>query len=239
MDEFLPKDMIVIPTFNERRNIEALIPRIFETVPNVLVTVVDDDSPDGTQDVVRELMKRYSGLSLYAHNQKAGFAAAYIDGFRKVLQEHPDLRSVTMMDADLSHGPEVLPEFYRQMETHDLVCGSRYIPGGSVVGWETWRKALSYMGNVYLRGVSRIPIKDITGGFNCIRASMLRNIRFDLVEARGYGFQYVLKHLLLKNGARSVEVPIVFRNRLEGESKLTGHIITEAITLPWKLRRHL
>lgn len=229
------RDVIVIPTYNEKRNIEILIPKIFEMYPDVTIMVVDDLSPDGTQDAVRAMMDMYPQLRLYAHNQKSGFARAYIDAFRKVLDEMLDVRSITMMDADHSHDPVHLKELWKQIATNDLVIGSRYIRGGGIDGWEWWRAMLSSGGNVYLRTISRLPIRDITGGFNCLRADMLRKLRIDEADARGYAFQFLLKYLFLQNGARVTEVPITFRQRFEGESKLTHHIITEALVLPWKI----
>jgi len=237
MQEVRGEEWIVIPTYNERKNIEALIPKVFSVRPDVHVLVVDDLSPDGTQEVVRELIKSYPQVELYAHNQKAGFAKAYIDGFKLLLNSSRDIGVIVMMDADLSHNPNYLSTVFEQLETHDLVTGSRYIPGGSIEGWEWWRAALSFWGNEYLRMVSGLRMRDITSGFNGIRASALRGIDLEEVQARGYGFQFLLKLLLLEKGARAFEIPIVFRNRTEGESKLTHQIITEALFLPWKMKR--
>lgn len=233
------KDVIIIPTYNERANVELLLPRLFAQVPNAHVVVVDDDSPDGTQDAVRNLMTAYPTLELYPHNQKAGFARAYIDAFNLVLGRETDLRSITMMDADLSHDPAYLPKMLELIETHDAVIGSRYVRGGGVGGWEWWRMALSAAGNVYLRLVSKMPLRDITSGFNCMRADLLRSVDYAHPEAKGYAFQFVLKHRLLSQNARVVEIPIFFRNRMEGESKMTRHIVSEAIIMPWKMNSRL
>lgn len=233
------KDVIIIPTYNERANIELLIPRLFAQVPQVHVVVVDDDSPDGTQEAVRNLIRTYPHLELYPHNQKAGFAKAYIDAFDLVLGREPDLRSVTMMDADLSHDPSYLPGMHELIETHDAVIGSRYVSGGGVGGWEWWRMLLSAGGNIYLRWVSHMPLRDITSGFNCIRADLLRSVDYAHPEAKGYAFQFVLKHRLLSRNARVKEIPIFFRNRMEGESKMTRHIVSEAIIMPWKMKSTL
>lgn len=233
------KNFIVIPTFNERKNVEVLIPKIFEIVPDVNIMIVDDESPDGTQDAVNSLLERYPRLELYKHNKKGGFAKAYIDAFSLLLGREPHLNSIIMMDADLSHDPSYLPEFYRQLQSHDMVIGSRYVTGGGVVGWEWWRNVLSAGGNAYLRAVSGLPFRDITGGYNGMRAELLRRRDISKPEARGYAFQFVLKQLLCIEGARCIEIPIIFKNRLEGESKLTHHIITEAIVMPWKMKIHL
>lgn len=229
-------DWIIIPTYNERRNIAALIPKIFGAVAEAHVMVVDDASPDGTQNAVFELGKRYPNLELYPHDQKAGFAKAYTDAFDRLLRRDGAVRSVTMMDADFSHDPAYLPVFLKLIRNHDLVIGSRYVSGGGVTGWEWWRRALSFGGNLYLRGISRLLIRDITGGFTCIRAELLRSVPYAEPPARGYAFQYVLKSHLLEKAADVIEVPILFRNRLEGESKLTNHIIGEALLMPWKMK---
>jgi dolichol-phosphate mannosyltransferase len=230
------KDYIVIPTFNERRNIGRLVPRIFELLPEAHVLVVDDSSPDGTQNVVLELAERYPNLELYAHNQKDGFAQAYIDAFKLLLGRENELRSIVMMDADLSHDPSYLPSFYGLLERYDVVIGSRYIPGGGVIGWEWWRMMLSNLGNIYLRAISGLKLRDITGGYNLISADLLRRIDLGKLEARGYAFQFVLKYHLLRAGARCIESSIQFRNRVEGESKLTSQIVKEALIIPWRLR---
>ncbi len=233
------KDVIVIPTYNERMNIELLIPRLFGHVPDAHVMVVDDDSPDGTQGAVRKLMETYPTLELFPHNQKAGFARAYIDAFDLILSREQDVRSITMMDADLSHDPVYLPRMLELLGTHDVVVGSRYVDGGGVAGWEWWRRALSAAGNVYLRLVAGLPLRDITSGFNCIRVELLRSIEYAKPEAKGYAFQFVLKHQFMSKNARLIEIPILFKNRMEGESKMTHHIISEAIIMPWKIKSQL
>lgn len=233
------KDIIIIPTYRERANIGLLIPRIFEHAPGVHVVVVDDDSPDGTQEEVRKLMETYPSLELFPHNQKAGFARAYIDAFDLILAREEDARSITMMDADLSHDPKYLPQMLSMIDSYDVVIGSRYVDGGGVVGWEWWRRGLSAIGNIYLRAVAGLPLRDITSGFNCIRVETLRSIDYAQPEAKGYAFQFVLKHRFMSKQARVKEIPIQFRNRMEGESKMTHHIISEAIIMPWKMKSQL
>jgi len=230
-------DFIVIPTFNEAKTLGSLIQRIAQTTPDARIMVVDDDSPDGTQDKVRELMLSHPNLELYPHNQKAGFAKAYIDAMSLLLARESDLRSVTMMDADMSHDPRYLPELQRLLEKHDFVIGSRYVAGGGVSGWEWWRRLLSAGGNIYTRMVSGLPIHDITAGFNCIRAELLRNLDLGSMDVKGYAFQFLLKYRAYCAGASFSELPIVFKNREEGESKMHGGIILEALKMPWRYPR--
>lgn len=231
------RDFILIPTFNERRNVELLIPKIFAAMPGVHVMVVDDASPDGTQEAVRDLMRTYPDLELYAHDQKAGFARAYIDAMLLLLEREPELHSVTTMDADLSHDPSYLPEMYRRLSEHDIITGSRYVKGGGVFGWEWWRMLLSSLGNVYYRAVSGLPVGDITAGFNVIRADLLRKLDLHTADAKGYAFMFLLKYRAYDAGARFHEVPIIFKNRQEGESKMNHRIILEALRMPWKYPR--
>lgn len=231
------RDFVLIPTFNERRNVELLIPKIFAAMPDVNVMVVDDASPDGTQSAVRDLMKTYLNLELYAHDQNAGFARAYIDAMLLVLQREPDIRSITTMDADLSHDPVYLPMMYEQLTDNDIITGSRYVKGGGVAGWEWWRMLLSSLGNTYYRFVSGLPVNDITAGFNCIRADLLRKLDLHTAEAKGYAFMFLLKYRAYVAGARFYEVPIIFKNREEGESKMNFRIIFEALRMPWKYPR--
>jgi len=230
-------DLIIIPTYNEAGNISRLIPQIFSVVPQVRVLVVDDNSPDDTASAIRALMSSYPNLSLKVRPEKNGLATAYIDSIAAALaNKGPELRSITTMDADLSHPVDALKIFFEKLENgFDLVVGSRYIPGGAIIGWEFYRKLLSFLGNVYCHAVTRMPINDCTSGFQCVRATLLRKIDFSKCESSGYAFQMFLKHQALAQGGRVVEIPIVFKNREEGESKLSLRIIHEGLLLPWRL----
>ncbi|MEI7512160.1 MAG: polyprenol monophosphomannose synthase [Candidatus Uhrbacteria bacterium] len=231
-------NFIVIPTYNERKTIIALVPRIVEALPEVRILVADDNSPDGTQEAVKELMLTYPQLELYPHNMKAGYAKACIDAILLLLAREPDLYSVTMMDADLSHDPSYLPEIMNRLETHNIVIGSRYVRGGGVSGWEWWRRMLSAGGNIYYRTVSGLPVHDITAGFNAIQADLLRKLGLGNAEATGYAFTFLLKYrAYMTNEAKFFEVPIIFKNREEGESKMHLRIILEALRMPWKYPR--
>ena len=229
------KDIIVIPTYNEKENISALVPEIFKIVPDVYVVVADDNSPDGTADAVRVLMQSYPRLSLFSRRAKEGLGRAYAAAFQKLLAES-DVRTVIMMDADFSHHPRYLPAMLAESRAHSVVVGSRYVSGGGTEGWEGWRRLLSFGGNRYARLVTGLPIFDLTGGFNIIHTELLRKIDLSAFDASGYAFIIELKYRLWKAGADFAEVPIIFKNRREGESKISNHIIAEGIIAPWKMR---
>ncbi|OHA78502.1 MAG: hypothetical protein A2V96_02670 [Candidatus Yonathbacteria bacterium RBG_16_43_6] len=229
------KSVIIIPTYNERENISQLVTEIFDTVPtSVYVMVVDDNSPDGTGDIVESLKKMFPRLSLLHRRGKEGLGKAYLDAFGKVLEDK-EVDSLIMMDADFSHHPRYLKEILSKKDDYDVVVGSRYVPQGTVEGWELWRRVLSFGGNLYCRIITRISINDCTGGFNLIRTDILRKIDPSSFDASGYAFIFELKYLLFNEGARFVEVPIIFKNRTGGESKISNHIIKEGILAPWKM----
>lgn len=229
------KSVIIIPTYNERENISQLVTEIFNAVPpSVYVMVVDDNSPDGTGDIVESLKKVFPRLSLLRRSGKEGLGKAYLDAFEKVLADR-DADSVIMMDADFSHHPRYLKEMLSKKDDYDVIIGSRYISGGGVEGWELWRRVLSFGGNLYCRIITRMPITDCTGGFNLIRTDILRTIDPSGFDASGYAFILELKYFLFKEGARFVEFPIIFKNRTGGESKISNHIIKEGILAPWKM----
>ena len=228
------RDVIIIPTFNEKENISTLIREIFDVVPSAHVLVVDDNSPDGTGNIVTALKKTFPNLALFSREKKEGLGKAYLSAFRKVLEDE-NLRSIVMMDADLSHHPEYLKVMFQAMDSYDVVIGSRYISGGGTQGWELWRRMLSLFGNMYCKLLTRMPIHDCTGGFNAIRAEMLRKVNLSGIDLSGYAFIMELKYALFKAGARFLEIPIIFTNRAGGESKISGHIISEGILAPWKI----
>lgn len=227
--------MILIPTYNEKENITKIVPRVFEFTPNVSVMVIDDNSPDGTAEIVETMQQKYPNLSLYKRTKKEGLGRAYMDAFQKVLKEKPDTKFICTMDADLSHDPRYLPDMFAATKKNDYIIGSRYVPGGSVVGWEFYRKMLSYLGNHYVRLVTHIPTHDCTSGFACINADILRKMDFTDFDTSGYAFLMYLKYKAWKNGANMYEVPICFKNRITGESKITMNIIQEGLLLPWRL----
>ncbi len=232
----MKKIVICLPTYNERENVALIIPEIFSVVPeHTHVLVVDDNSPDGTAEVVRELMKQYPRLDLYSRARKEGLGRAYVAAFQRVLGD-ASVEGIMTMDADGSHAAEYLPEIIKQGENSDVVIGSRYTRGGGIENWEQWRMYLSRFGNIYARLLTGIPARDLTAGFILMRASALRTLDLAKIGASGYAFLIDLKFQLSRiPGIRFYEVPIIFKSRREGESKISGHIIREGLRTPWRL----
>jgi dolichol-phosphate mannosyltransferase len=226
---------VILPTYNERANIGRIIGLLFTLRPDLQVLVVDDNSPDGTAEAVSTLQKSFPRLELLFRPGERGFGSAYLAGFRHAL-ETGSPGAILMMDADLSHDPVYIPAMLKEIGACDVVIGSRYICGGGVAGWELWRRALSRAGNAYIRAITRMPFHDCTSGFILIRADLLRRLDLSGIGSSGYAFVMELKHALWRSGARIKEIPIVFRSRAGGESKLTGHIVGEGVTAPWKVR---
>lgn len=230
----MSKIRIHLPTYNESENIVSLIEDIFSSVPSVEVMVVDDNSPDGTANLVESLLPKFPNLQLYRRSGKEGLGKAYVDAFQKTLAD-TSITHVMMMDADFSHNPQYLPEMFSMISWYDIVVGSRYAPGGGTEGWETWRKWLSRLGNLYCRMITGMPLRDCTGGFNIIKADILRRVDFKTIDLSGYAFIMELKYALFCVGAQFYEFPIIFNNRRGGESKLSNHIVREGIIAPWKM----
>jgi dolichol-phosphate mannosyltransferase len=230
----MPQSLIVIPTYNEIENLPRLLERIEALNLGLHVLVVDDGSPDGTGKWVREQLPLRPHLRLIERQGKMGLGTAYVAGFKYALANGYD--HVFEMDADFSHDPASLPEFLREIETHDLVLGSRYLHGVTVVNWPMSRLLLSYSANMYARWVTGLPIRDATGGFKCFRTSALRLIDLDKIKGNGYSFQIELNYKLWKKGLRIKEIPIIFVDRTMGQSKMSGQIIHEALFLLIRLR---
>ncbi len=229
------KDIIVIPTYNEKENIGVLIPLIFKNFPEVYVVVADDNSPDGTGKAVLDLKLKYPKVSLISRQSKDGLGKAYINAFKEILKDS-SVGSIVMMDADLSHNPKYLRSMLNKSKDFSVVVGSRYVSGGETVGWELWRRVLSYMGNIYCKFITGLPIKDCTGGFNVISSDLLKKIDFEKMDMSGYAFIMEIKYLLYKAGGTFCEIPITFVNRAHGETKISSHIISEGILAPWKMK---
>jgi len=228
------KTVVIIPTYNERVNIKEIIPIIFNYIPYINIVVVDDNSPDGTGLEVKNLQNSFPGLSLIERKNKDGLGMAYIHAFKEIMKDK-NVETLIMMDADLSHDPKHLLTMIELRKKYDIVIGSRYIKGGSVVGWELWRRILSLYGNIYAKMITRMPINDCTGGFNAINASVLRSINLDEINVSGYAFIMHLKYLLYKKSSSIKEIPICFKNRVSGASKISNLIILEGVLLPWML----
>ena len=227
--------LVIVPTYNERFNIARLIPAILDQHASLEVLIVDDASPDGTGDVVDEIVATNRRVHVIHRAGKMGLGTAYITGFRWALERKYDL--VFEMDADFSHNPERLPEFLVAIAESDLVIGSRYQHGRvNVVNWPMSRLFLSYSANIYARAVTGLPIFDTTAGFKCFRRNVLESIDLNSVKSNGYAFQIEMHFRVWKKGFRLMEIPIVFVDRTEGISKMSRRIVREAVWMVWRLR---
>lgn len=227
--------LVIVPTYNERENIARLVDTVLAQDPRLDVLVVDDGSPDGTGEIVEGISQLNARVHLHRRPRKLGLGTAYIAGFKWALAR--DYAYVFEMDADFSHDPAHLPEFLRAIEDADLVLGSRYRDGKvTVVNWPIDRLLLSYYANVYARFATRLPIWDTTGGFKCFRRHVLEAIDLDAVHSNGYAFQVEMSFRAWRRGFRIVEIPIVFVDRTEGQSKMSKSIVREAVWMVWRLR---
>jgi dolichol-phosphate mannosyltransferase len=228
------KTSIVIPTYNERQNIGRLVSRLLDLGPEVEILVVDDNSPDGTADEVESIGKGNPRVHLLRRPGKMGLGSAYITGFKMVLERGADL--VVQMDADLSHDPQYISAFFEAAADNDLVIGSRYVKGVNVVNWPMGRLLLSYFANVYTMLITGMPVHDATSGFKCFRRRVLEAIDLDRVISDGYCFQVEMTFRAWRKGFKIAEVPIVFTDRTSGASKMSKHIIWEAMWKVWWFR---
>jgi dolichol-phosphate mannosyltransferase len=228
------KTLVVIPTYNECENIAALVPAVFAATPNVEILVVDDNSPDGTGDVVRSLQSHFPHVHLLARSGKEGLGKAYIAGFKWGLEK--GYNAIIQMDADFSHRPEDLKALVSALPEYDFVMGSRWVVGGETVNWGLGRKFISRGGSFYARQILRFPVRDWTGGFNGWKAETLAKIGLDSVRSEGYSFQIELKYRALKLGLHGKEIPIIFEDRRVGQSKMSSRIVFEALYRVWGLR---
>lgn len=226
---------VVVPTYNERDNVQVLLTRLLELRPDLDVIVVDDNSPDGTGAIVAELALVHPGRIRPIHgDRKRGIGHAYLAGFRLALSG--GAARIAQMDADLSHDPGDLPRLIAETDGADLVLGSRYISGGATRGWPWFRRAISTFGGRYARFVLGVPITDLTGGFKVFRRETLERIDLESIRSDGYVFQIETTYRALRRGCRVVEVPITFHERIAGQSKLSRRIVVEAMIVVWKLR---
>lgn len=228
--------LVIIPTYNEADNITKIIPDVLansngENAFNILV--VDDNSPDGTADLVESMNN--PAVNVMRREKKLGLGTAYVAGFRYAIERGYDV--VFEMDADFSHDPKYLKDFIAKIdEGYDMVIGSRYVNGISVLNWPLSRLILSYMASVYTRTVTGLKVKDTTAGFMCYKVSALKQINLDEVKSNGYSFQIEMKFKFYKKGFKIVEVPILFIDRREGESKMSRKVVYEAYFMVWKLK---
>ena len=225
--------LIVSPTYNERKNIVRFVESVFSTNPDCHLLIVDDNSPDGTADQVKELQNRFSNLYLECRPGKAGLGTAYCFGFTWALER--DYDAIVQMDTDLSHDPREIPVMLDLLTDYDLVIGSRYCDGISVVRWPLRRLMLSFGANLYSRVITGMSIKDSTGGFKVWKKEVLESIDLKKIRSNGYSFQIEMNFLAWIKGFKLTEIPIVFTDRTVGESKMHRGIVFEAIWMVPKL----
>jgi len=234
-EKFVPKRaLVIIPTYNEIENVPTLIGEVLVTDPRVDILFVDDGSPDGTGGYITDVMKSEPRVHLLQRPRKMGLGTAYCRGFEYAIANGYEV--AMEMDADFSHDPKMIPKFLEEIETHDLVIGSRYVQGVNVVNWPMSRLLLSYFANVYSRFVTGMPLHDGTGGFKCFRTTVLEKIDLDRIRSNGYSFQIELNFLVWSLGKKIREIPIIFVDRRSGVSKMSRNIIFEAASMVWKLR---
>lgn len=227
------KALVIIPTYNERENIAEVIRRVLVQSPNIDVLVVDDNSPDGTAEIVEQLSREEPRVRLIRRKEKMGLGTAYLEGFRYGLQN--GYHYLLEMDADLSHDPDEIPHFLKEINEAHLVIGSRYLTGVNVVNWPLSRLLLSYFASVYVRLITGLPLKDATSGFKCYRREVLESLNLNNITTSGYGFQVEMKWRTWMEGFKLKEIPIIFVDRTVGKSKMSRAIVREAIILVLKL----
>jgi len=227
------KALVIIPTYNERENIEKLLSTVLSKDAALEVLIVDDNSPDGTAEIVKSMMASEGRIHLLERPGKMGLGSAYVAGFKYALQR--DYEFILEMDADFSHNPDDLPKLLEAAHSKDLVIGSRYSNGVNIVNWPIKRLLISYFASKYVRTITAMPIKDPTGGFKCFRRRVLESIDLDKILSDGYAFQIEMNFRAWVKGFRIQEVPIVFTERLNGVSKMSRHIVWEAAWMVWQL----
>lgn len=230
----MKRPLVVIPTYNEAENLPELIPTILGYEERFEVLVVDDNSPDGTASLVKEMMRTEPRIHLIERKAKMGLGTAYVAGFKYALEKQFDY--IFEMDADFSHDPAELRTLLKKAQEYDLVIGSRYISGVNVVNWPMRRLLLSYSANLYTRIITGMHVRDATSGFKCFRREVLESINLDSIHSNGYAFQIEMDFLAWKKGFRVHEIPIVFVDRRVGVSKMSKNIVYEAAWVVWKLK---
>lgn len=228
------KALVCLPTYDERENLGPMVEAVLAAAPQADILVIDDNSPDGTGRLADELAARQPRIRVLHRAGKEGLGKAYLAGFAWALAR--DYGLVLEMDCDFSHDPRHLPELLAAAETADLVLGSRYVRGGGTVNWGLGRKLISLGGSLYARTILGLSIRDLTGGFKCFRREVLEAIDFSKVRSNGYAFQIEMSFRAWKRGFRLKEIPIIFHDRVEGQSKMSKRIVREAIWMVWWLR---
>lgn len=227
---------IILPTYNERENLENIIREIFkQNIENLGIIIIDDNSPDETGAIADRLSRSDSRISVIHRQKKMGLGTAYIQGFKKALAD-PEAEFIFEMDSDFSHSPKYLKDFLEAAKVSDLVLGSRYIKGGGVSNWGLFRRAVSWLANFMVRSILNTPVRDLTGGFKCFRRKVLETVNFDNVESNGYNFQVEVNYKVYKYGFKIKEIPIIFEERRRGKSKFNFGIVIESFWKVIKLR---
>lgn len=227
--------LVLIPTYNERDNLEPIVRAVLASDPRLDVLVIDDNSPDGTGALADQLAAETGRVRVLHRARKEGLGRAYVAGFKEALAR--GYAYIFEMDADFSHDPKDLPRFLAELENGaDVVLGSRRVPGGRTVNWGVGRQLISAGGSLYARTVLGVPVQDLTGGFKCFRRKVLETLPLDEVKSTGYAFQVELTYRAIRQGFRVVEIPIVFEDRRVGQSKMSSAIFREAIAMVWRLR---
>lgn len=226
------KTLVVIPTYDEKDNVATMAEALFAVDPSLEILFVDDNSPDGTGDVIEGLIKNDSRIHCLHREKKEGLAKAYLAGFKRAIELGAD--RIVQMDCDFSHDPKDVPRLVA--EDTDLVIGSRYVKGGATPGWPFKRRLISRMGGIFIRTVTGMPLKDPTGGFKCWKVSALKAMEYDTIESAGYSFQLEMNHRAWKTGLKISEIPIIFTDRVKGYSKISAGIAVESIKISLRLR---
>jgi dolichol-phosphate mannosyltransferase len=228
------KGCVIIPTYNERENVEEIIKAVLGQDERLHVLIVDDNSPDGTGEIADKMAEADPRIEVLHREKKEGLGQAYIAGFKEALKS--DFDYIFEMDADFSHDPRYLSNFLDAIMEADVVLGSRYVSGVNVINWPMGRLLLSYYANVYTRLVTGLPLRDATGGYKCFRRQVLEAIDLDDVRSNGYSFQIEMSFRAHKKGFKIKEIPIIFTDRVQGKSKMSKKIVREAIWMVWRLR---
>ncbi|MBN8705024.1 MAG: polyprenol monophosphomannose synthase [Bacteroidetes bacterium] len=229
-----PRILVVVPTYNEHENIDRLLSKIRSQALKVDILFIDDNSQDGTADLIKSHIAKDSTIHIVERPGKMGLGTAYLAGFKWALER--DYQYIMEMDADLSHDPAEIPRFYEAAQEADVVLGSRYITGVNVINWPLKRLILSYGANVYAGIILGVKIKDLTGGFKMFRREVLEKVALDRVKSNGYSFQIELTFRAMTLGFRAKEINIIFYDRTAGHSKMSKKIVREAIFMVWKLK---
>jgi dolichol-phosphate mannosyltransferase len=230
----MPKTLVVTPTYNEAENVERIINAVLSQDASIEILIVDDNSPDGTAQIVEKIQANNNRVHLLKRAGKMGLGTAYVEGFKYAINNNYDF--VMEIDADFSHDPNEIPNFLKKIQEFDVVLGSRYINGVRILNWPIRRLILSYGASMYTRIITGMPIKDATGGYKCFRIAVLKSINLDNIHSNGYAFQIEMNFKAWKKGFKIFELPITFVDRTHGTSKMSKKIVYEAVLLVWKLK---